>query len=122
MSDATLKFSPFVESRGLKIQIFVALQEAPKVFAHHGFDCYLTSLVRPGDEASLHGYGYAADFDASIVVGTAAGRAIRDELQTNLGAQYQVIWHAVPEGRFHIHVEFDPDNEGIKRVIDELVI
>ena len=74
----------------------------------------VTSCYRPGDPR-LHGIGLAKDYDAIWRQGVT--KAQQEKLlnawaalaQTRMGADYDVLAHAVPgRGGHHIHGEWDP--------------
>ncbi len=90
-------------------------QEAPRSFAKYGHDCWMTSAFRPASETSLHGFGFAEDFDSSTNVAYGVGKKIEKDLQRKLGPQYQVIWHKTKSGAWHIHAEFDPEGFGVQQ-------
>jgi hypothetical protein len=108
-----LRIDDGVDWRGIEPEMAIVHQEAPKVFARHGFYCWVTSAVRD-DPNSLHGYGLALDFDASVPVTEEEGLRMASELRANLGKQFQVLWHKTPRGNFHLHVEFDFDGKGVE--------
>lgn len=113
MVNAELKLSESVSLRGIRPEMALVLQEVPKVFFRHGFDCWLTSGVRPKSRGSLHSVGLALDFDASTHITQEEGQLIADELGQNLSREYQVLWHKTKRGNWHLHVEFDFDGRGM---------
>lgn len=103
-----LNIADGVRSGGVRAEMAVVLQEAPKSFDAFGLDCTLTSLVRPEDSDSLHGWGLAADFDSIQDITDTKGGRIKSDLQGRLGEEYFCLWHLG-----HLHVEFDPGNRGV---------
>ena len=111
--DAELKVGDGVRFRGVEPELLLVFQEVPKVFFRHGHDCWVTSVCRD-DPDSLHGYGYAADFDSSTHVAEEIGHGMAEELKANLGGEYQALWHRAKPGAFHLHVEFDYNGKGVR--------
>jgi hypothetical protein len=114
MNVGVLKIAAGVDRRVLAPQMSLVEQEAPRSFEKYGHDCWMTSAYRPGSEKSLHGFGFAEDFDSSTNVAYGVGKKIERDVQYKLGPQYQVIWHKTKAGRWHLHVEFDPGGAGIQ--------
>lgn len=114
MDNAELKVGDGVCLRGIEPEMSIVFQEVPKVFFRHGHDCWVTSVVRSADEDSLHGYGYAADFDSSTSIAEEIGHEMAEELKSNLSDEFQALWHRVKDGAFHLHVEFDYNRKGVR--------
>jgi hypothetical protein len=89
----------------------------PRIFEAFGFECYLTSCVRPKDRHSFHGYGLAADFDASVEITADIGQALAKRAEFVLGTDYTCLWHKEFGGGWHLHVEFDIGREGLERFL-----
>lgn len=92
-----------VEMRGVQIQTLYMMQEMGKVFNERGLDCHFTSVVRPEDKDSYHGYGLAADGDADVPISHEVFKEMEEDLQSRVGPQYDVVFH-----KGHLHGEYDP--------------
>lgn len=108
-----LRLTNTVDLRGIKPEMQEVSQIVLKAFNAEGFDCWLTSAVRPEDDDSLHGYGFAQDYDSSSDVPKNAGMRIRSQVQGALGSQFDVLWHKTENDLYHLHVEFDPGGKGV---------
>lgn len=102
-----------VELRGIQPEMSRVGPIVLEAFAEEGLDCYLTSAVRPGDNSSLHGFGYAEDYDCSSKIGEDVGIRVELRVKSALGPQFFVWWHKGRSGKWHLHVEFDPGNRGV---------
>jgi hypothetical protein len=91
----------------------VVLHQAPLSFYKYGHDCYLTSAYRKDDDDSFHGVGRGCDFDSSRAVDRHIGDAIADDLGEHLGRDFTCLWHKTSRGNWHLHVEADPDRQGL---------
>jgi len=111
--NAELRVGEGVRFRGIEPEMSIVFQEVPKAFFRHGHDCWVTSVCRD-DSNSLHGYGYAADFDSSTHIPEEVGHKIAEEVGLNLSYEYQPIWHKIRDGAFHLHVEFDYNGKGVR--------
>jgi len=101
---------------GIKPEMAVALDRVIALFFRSGFDCRITSAIRPAtlDTFSLHPFGYA--FDAVPDAGWTKEywERLRFDLAHELGPQFDVLAHDAGSG-MHMHVEFDPkDNEAFQ--------
>ena len=94
---------------GLEVQMQPVLKLAEKVWKDLGYDLVVTS-ARDGihSSGSLHYYGYAVDFRASVPWGYKIFEIdqIAEGLRRGLGSDYQVIVH-----KSHIHVEYEKAKE-----------
>lgn len=108
MRDIDIKFGPDTITDGLMPQAIRAIVVASMVFNKWGFDCWLTSGVRPEDKDSLHCYGMAVDFDSSNIVSFDMFKAMEHDIGQILGENYYALYH-----KGHIHVEYDPGNKGV---------
>lgn len=109
-----LKISTGVDRSVLAPQMALIEVEAPKSFAKFGHDCVITSAYRENDEDSLHGWGFAEDFDSTEQVLQKTGKLIEEDLQLHLNKQYFCLWHKTKSGKWHLHTEFDPENKGVE--------
>lgn len=114
MNVGRLKIAAGVDRRVLAPQMALVEQEVPRSFERYGHDCWMTSAFRPASAKSLHGFGFAEDFDSSTSIDYATGTNIKEDLQRHLGPQYQVLWHKTERGDWHVHVEFDPEGQGVQ--------
>lgn len=114
MDVGVVKIAAGVDRRVLAPQMCLVELVVPHSFAKYGHDCWMTSAYRPGSEKSLHGFGFAEDFDSSTDVAYGVGKKIERDVQRRLGPQYNVLWHKTDRGAWHLHVEFDPDNQGVQ--------
>lgn len=108
------KIADGVSLNGVSAEIFPAFIVAPQVFDKYGHNCYLTSACRI-DKLSLHGWGRALDFDSSFDVPEHVGEKIAEDIQEILGANFFCLWHKTKNGNWHLHVEYDPGNKGVRR-------
>lgn len=96
-----LKVKPGVKLAGLKPEMCIVLDVVPVVFARKGYDCWLTSAVRPGDTGK-HGSGGGLDFDSSTHIPDSVGCEIAVSAKAYLGDEFGVVWHGP---RRHLHVQ-----------------
>jgi hypothetical protein len=108
LREIDIKFGPDAITDGLKPQAIRAVVVAAAVFTRLGFDCWVTSAVRPDDTDSLHCYGMAVDFDSSGIVSFDAFKVLAEDIQAMLGDNYDVIYH-----KGHVHAEYDPGGQGV---------
>jgi hypothetical protein len=73
--------------------------------AEIGGTAWITSLLRPGDDDSLHQSGRAVDLDTT---GTETNKELLRYLRRSLSDEYDVIMEDIDEANEHIHVEYDP--------------
>ncbi len=106
---ADVKWGPGVEIEGIKQETIRAIVIAASVFADFDYGCWVTSVLRPDDKDSLHGYGLAVDFDSSKDVTEAHFRLMRNLIKMRLGEGYDVVYHLG-----HIHVERDVTGHDIE--------
>lgn len=94
-----------VRTTGIRPEIVLALSAAAMVWARHGFELVVTSLVDGKHRlGSLHYAGAAADLrtrDMPLAVAAAA----TEELGECLGPDFDVVLEANPP---HCHVEWQP--------------
>lgn len=109
---------PGVELRGIQPEMSRVGPAVAEAFAEEGLDCWLTSAVRPGDRTSLHGFGYAEDYDCSDDIPETIGKRVEQKVKEVLGEQFFVWWHKGRSGRWHLHTEFDPGNQGVKPYLE----
>ena len=99
--NAILKTKPGVVVAGLQPEMCRVLDTVPAVFARKGYDCWLTSAVREGDEGK-HGKGKALDFDSSSNIPESIGNEIAVSVKAYLGDEFGVKWHGP---HWHLHVQ-----------------
>jgi hypothetical protein len=98
---ALYKIKPGVDMTGLKPEMAAVLDIVPVVFERKGYDCWVTSAVRPGDPGK-HGEGGALDFDSSTNIPHDVGIEIQRSVKAYLGPTYGVLWHGP---RWHLHTQ-----------------
>ncbi len=99
-----------------------ALDRTISVFFRNNFPCILTSAYRDpakSEQFSLHGFGFAFDVDTDRPLKLQMWSFLKQEIQREVGPDFQVISHDVGSG-MHIHVEFDPNDPGWQEYKDEL--
>jgi hypothetical protein len=106
---ADVRWGPEVDIEGIKPQTIRAIVIAAAVFADFDYDCWVTSVVRPENKDSLHGYGLAVDFDSSKDVTEAHFKLMRNLIELRLGENYDVVYHLG-----HIHAEYDVTGHDIE--------
>ncbi len=88
---------------GVGPEIVLAIMVASEVYSDMGYDCVVTSVTdSTHNGASLHYIGNAVDFRTKHVP-VEKHEAIRAEIATRLGPQFDVILASD-----HIHLEFQP--------------
>lgn len=112
---ADVSLGPGVDVEGIKAQTIRAIVVASGVFTSFGYDCWVTSCVRPDDKDSLHCYGMAADFDSSVDVPEEHFLLMQDAIQLELGKKYDVVYH-----KGHVHVEFDSTGRDIELYVNRV--
>lgn len=98
-----LALKPGVNAQGIRPELLLGLMVADGVYAKHGFDCVVTSLVDgKHSRTSLHYTGCGADLRTrNLPAGLA--QVIADEINACLTDDYDVIVEAD-----HIHMEYQP--------------
>lgn len=99
-----LKLKPGVKVQGLSNEILLAAVIANTVYASHGYDCVVTSLLDgTHSRTSLHYCGNAIDLRTRIFPSQSVAIAVVDDLKSCLGDDYDVVLESD-----HIHVEYQP--------------
>jgi len=98
------KVVPGVRLKGLQPEMAIVLDVVPEVFGRFGYDCWVTSAVRP-QSSGLHRLGLALDFDSSTNVPESVGQQIATRVSSYLGDGFDCLWHGP---KWHLHVEYDP--------------
>ena len=101
-----IHIKPGVQLAGIRPEMAVVLDVVPIVFARNGYDCWVTSAVRPNDPGK-HGSGEGLDFDSSTDVPEETGHRIAASAKSFLGDDFDIIWHRAAGGRWHLHAEYD---------------
>ena len=104
-----LKLKSDLKVTGLRPEILLALVVANGVYASHGYDAVVTSLLDGlHSQTSLHYAGCAADLrtTAAQIPGSTID-VIASDIRKALTADYDVVVEAD-----HIHLEFQPRRQG----------
>lgn len=108
-----LYFAPGVVVDGIQPPTIKAIAVLSYVFGGLGLDCWVTSVVRPGDVDSLHAYGMAVDVDAPTKLTEGTWYAIKTQTRGLLKDDYDVVTHRGRSGKMHCHTEYDPGGLGV---------
>ncbi len=93
----------------LQPQIVLAAVIVNEIYAAHETECIITSCndsVHKDD--SLHYSGNAIDVRTKNVMGDK--NALRNEIASAVGADFDVILESLGENNEHLHIEYDPDD------------
>ena len=91
--------------RGLNPEMQIANAKASVIYRQHNQELWITAGVDPTGhtDTSFHPKGDACDWRTRYFKDQAEKIAVRDELQEELGYDYDVVLESD-----HIHCEFDP--------------
>jgi len=94
--------------RGLTPQMTIALFIATAIFESHSLDCVLTEGTgSKHGRGSLHYVGLAIDLRIKHSPESLWG-LIKTEIESALGAEFDVVLETSIKGSEHIHIEFQP--------------
>jgi hypothetical protein len=97
---------------GLKPEMVFCDNIIQSIFNEYGFDCERTSITgKKHGLFSLHPFGYAEDYKTKHIPVNTKKQAIADHIRECLPCCDVILEH-VGEAQEHIHVEFDPKNDG----------
>lgn len=106
-----LMFKQGVGVSGLQPEMLRALDHATAIYSLHDKDCVCTSAREGKHRNYSHHYkGLAIDLRTRHLTEPEKIK-ISEQLQSNLGTDYQVILEAT-----HIHVEYDPQEASPTRI------
>lgn len=99
-----LQLKASVKVQGLSNEILLAVVVANSVYAKHGYDCVVTSLLDGKHSmTSLHYCGNAVDLRIRTFPSRSVAIAVVDDLKSCLGDDYDVVLESD-----HIHIEYQP--------------
>jgi hypothetical protein len=97
---------PGVRILGLRPELLLGVHIVDAIFAKHGLDCVITSVIDgKHSRASLHYTGCGIDFRTRHIKIAGVTEEIRIEAKAALGDDFDFIF----EGN-HFHMEYQPKN------------